>query len=407
MTNSNPKHIADLLVRQRLGELTDDEQELFEEWLTNADNKAFFEKNSVDRSIWNFSDVSSETSQRILDKINIAEQNSTNDMSIHSKSNWKYWLSIASIFLLTVIGGILVLVSRSNNEGNRTHEVTQRIKDDFLPGGDKATLILSNGKTIDLHSASNGSLINEGDNQIINSNGVISYASKENDKYSEGRFNTLSTPRGGQYQVVLPDGSIVRLNAASSIRFPSFFTGGIRKVEITGEAYFNVAKNAAMPFIVKVKDQEILVLGTAFNVNAYDNEGSIRTTLVEGSIRIAPIMSSAGSESDKSLILKPGYQTSLSEGGVIQIKKAASISEVTAWTKGVFEFKNQNVESIFRQLSRWYNMEVVYEGSKPTGSYSGRINRNSNASIVLEVLRISGITYRIDQGRVIVSGKNK
>ena len=214
-------------------------------------------------------------------------------------------------------------------------------------------------------------------------------------------YNVLSTPRGGQYRLVLPDGSQVWLNAASSIRYPTAFTGTERKVEVSGEVYFEVTKNAAMPFRVVVNRRkgepdpmEIEVLGTQFNVNAYTDEDVIRTTLLEGAVKVK--------KGVKGGILQPGQQAQCKEDGEMRWVPDADVEKVVAWKNGVFEFRDENLQAVMRQISRWYDVEVVYEGAIPTDGFTGRFSRNTSLSGVLSILRLSDIRLTVENKKIIV-----
>ena len=260
-----------------------------------------------------------------------------------------------------------------------------------MPGRDNAILTLSDGTTIVLDSAANGTLAKEGAMQIAKQNGQISYTGTA--KAAVPVYNTISTARGNQYQVVLADGSNVWLNAASSIRFPAAFSGSERRVQITGEAYFEVAHNAAAPFKVDVNGMEITVLGTHFNVNAYSDEASVKTTLLEGAVKLAK-GTAAG-------VLKPGQQAALGNDGKFAIRSDVDLDETVAWKNGVFIFNRRSLQNIMRQISRWYDVEVVYEGN-PGGTFSGVVSRQENISQVLKIMEVNGVRFKLDGRKIIV-----
>jgi ferric-dicitrate binding protein FerR (iron transport regulator) len=206
-------------------------------------------------------------------------------------------------------------------------------------------------------------------------------------------YNTLSTPRGGQYQLILQDGTKVWLNSSSSIHFPTTFRGRERKVAITGEAYFEVAKNSAMPFKITVKDVEVRVLGTHFNIMAYDDENSINTTLLEGSVKI--------SKGSSNKMLAPGEESIVNKNGDINVI-VADIEEVMAWKNGWFQFNAADIQKVMRQISRWYDVEIVYEGKIPISHFSGMISRGNNISQVLAILKAGGVQLKIEGRKIIV-----
>jgi transmembrane sensor len=267
---------------------------------------------------------------------------------------------------------------------------------DALPGGDKALLTLANGQTITLDNAKNGTLAKQG-STVVNktTDGQLVYKlAAIDDANSVPTINTIATPRGGQYQVVLPDGTKVWLNAASSLRFPTRFTGNTREVEITGEAYFEVAKNAAMPFHVKANRAEIEVLGTHFNVMAYGDESLMKTTLLEGSVNIK-----TGAVINR---LKPGEQAQINAAGRTKIVNNIDVDDETAWKDGIFQFSDAGIDVILRQASRWYDVDVTYKNKVPEREFTGRISRNVKASQLLNMLKYTGIDLKIEGKKIIV-----
>jgi len=272
---------------------------------------------------------------------------------------------------------------------------TERIyKNDIAPGGNKAILTLANGSTIILDSAHLGKLAQQG-NAFIQKldSGSLAYAVLA-ERPSAILYNTLTTPKGGQYHLKLPDGSLVWLNAASSIKYPVAFFGNRRKVEITGEVYFEVAKNAKMPFQVAVKQLSVEVMGTHFNINAYDDEEKINTTLIEGAVKIT--------KNNETKLLKPGEQAQVTASD-IQIVEDVDIEKIVAWKDGKFIFSRDELPSIMRELKRWYDVEVEYKSSASAGHFSGIISRNRNASQVLNMLKATGnIKFDIDGKKIIV-----
>ncbi|MGV3509862.1 MAG: FecR family protein, partial [Sphingobacteriaceae bacterium] len=230
--------------------------------------------------------------------------------------------------------------------------------------------------------------------EIIKSdNGQLQYLSLNSDNKQEVLYNTLSIPRGGQYKVVLPDGTQVWLNAASSLKYPTAFNGNERVVQLEGEAYFEVAKNAAQPFRVEVKDVKVTVLGTHFNINGYTDEAHIKTTLLEGSVKI--------SKGPVQQLLHPGEQAITGKSSTIEVVKANS-DEVLAWKNGYFNFHRSNLQEVMRQLSRWYDVDIKYEGKVPDREFGGEISRNSKASEVLKILELSDVHFRIEGEHIIV-----
>ncbi|HMH24788.1 MAG TPA: FecR domain-containing protein, partial [Puia sp.] len=296
----------------------------------------------------------------------------------------------AAVILILLTGSLYRLLNKG--KGTRQDKLagqSERFKNDVLPGSDKATLTLANGRTIVLDSAVNGSLAQQGSARILKlTNGQLVY-SPSGQKTAEILYNMIATPRGGQYHIVLTDGTGVWLNAASSIKFPAAFSGKERRVTITGEAYFEVAKNAAMPFIVSTeKDGEVRVLGTQFNVNAYSDEVSMNITLLEGAVQVRQ-----GNAMD---LLRPGQMAGLTGDGKIRLVNDADTEEAVAWKNGNFQFQNDGIGTIMRQISRWYDVKVIYEGKIPGGTYSGGVSRNTKMSNVLKILELSDLHFRIE-----------
>jgi len=261
------------------------------------------------------------------------------------------------------------------------------------PGGNKAILTLANGSSIVLGDVKNGALAQQGNTTIVKADGKLSYETAEKQSGSI-LYNTIVTPRGGQYQVVLPDGSEVWLNAASSLRFPTAFTGKDRRVEITGEAYFEIAKDAAKPFFVKVGNSEVQVLGTHFDIMAYTEESTLKTTLIEGSVRFV--------NGGNANILTPGQQSRLNKDGRISIAGNIDASEVLAWKNGLFHFENAGIEDVMRQLSRWYDVDVAYENKREGNYFFADIPRTTNLSDALKALSLTGKVHFEIQGKKII-----
>lgn len=281
----------------------------------------------------------------------------------------------------------------------------------IVPGGSKATLTLADGSTIILEGAKNGVLAMQGNTAIRKtSNGQIIYVDdnqRESSKVNgSAPMNMISTPRGGQYQLTLPDGSRVWLNSASSIRFPAEFDGNARVVEITGEAYFEVAKvfkvtskvatQERLPFIVRTADQEVEVLGTHFNVNAYTDESETRTTLLEGKVKVS------GGSKQLAKILAPGQQSLVLKNKADIDVEEADLESAVAWKNGYFKFNKQDLKTIMRQISRWYDVDVTYAGAVSSDLFVGKIKRSENIADVLRVLEISKVNFRFSGKKIIV-----
>lgn len=305
----------------------------------------------------------------------------------------KLWPRIAvAASVLFIVGATVYFITRQSNVPPVV--VKQMPAADIAPGSNKAILVLSGGQQINLSNAQNGNVAKDA-NVVIDktADGKVVYRSDKKEKPGEAAYNTLKTPRGGKFDLTLADGTRVWLNAASSITYPLAFTGHYREVEITGEVYFEVVHNAAQPFRVRVAGQTIDDLGTHFNINAYADEPVIKTTLLEGSVRV--------SNATGNLTLKPGQQAVIQSNQSIAIDPNADMEEAIAWHHDLFKFNDASIETVMRQLARWYDVEVRYEGNIPQRSFSGKIYRNTSALKVSDILSYKQIHFRIE-GRTIV-----
>lgn len=304
------------------------------------------------------------------------------------KTIWPRYISAAAIIIIISVGTLFYKDYLKKSEAK--HAVSEA-KNDISPGGNIATLTLADGRKISLTDAKNGHLAEQSGIKISKTaDGQLVYNIANNENSSQSlSYNTIETPAGGQYQVILPDGSKVWLNSASSLRYPVRFTGNERKVEISGEAYFEVAHNNKMPFRVINSNQTVEVLGTHFNIMAYPDESSTNTTLLEGSVKII--------KENKSKIISPGQQTRVKNGNIDVA--SVDVTQAIAWKEGYFMFKNEDIQSIMRQISRWYNLEVKYEGQIPERVFGAKISRARNVSEVLEILESTGsIHFKIIPG---------
>lgn len=331
--------------------------------------------------------VPEKTRDRIwLSIISKAQKRESVSMKFH-----KFWWAAASVFIILLAGFSYFYFNGSDQKVGPVYVAQNTyMKQDIPPGNNKALLTLSDGSTIVLDSVQNGMLSQQGNVQVIKlQNGKLAYQKGGIEDVVKVEYNTISTPRGGQYQLELADGSKVWLNAASSITFPTTFLGNQRKVKITGEVYFEVAHNSHMPFHVSTNSLEVEVLGTHFNVNAYSDEGEIKTTLLEGSVKVI--------KERKSVLINPGEQVLAREGsGVLSVKKGVDVEAVMAWKDGYFQFENLSIKEIMWQLSRWYNVDVIYEGKVPSGHYIGKPSRDLNLSEIIKVIELSGVKIAVN-----------
>jgi hypothetical protein len=268
----------------------------------------------------------------------------------------------------------------------------------YIPPGKRgAMLTLADGKRVVLDSLGNGLVATQNGTQVILKNGQLTYDRSEKSNGAIA-YNIMSTPKGRQFQVRLPDGTQVWLNAASSIKYPTIFAGKERLVEITGEAYFEVTKNAGKPFKVAINinnnDQTIVeVLGTHFDINAYKDEAAVRTTLLEGSVKMIH-------GTDK-VQLQPGQQAQLRNTEKILVKNA-DVEKVVAWKNGFFNFEGTGIEEVMRQLSRWYDIDVVYAKGVPDVEFVGKLSKNVPLSDLLNGLEGFGIHFHIEERHKLV-----
>lgn len=305
-------------------------------------------------------------------------------------------LAVAASLLLVLSAGAWLLWR--SNTGRPQTDVTQ-VQHTVVPGGQRALLTLSDGTVIPLDSAANGTLARQGNMNILKlDSGRLAYSPAASEAAGATVFNTLATPRGGQFRVILPDGSRVWLNAASSIRYPTTFTGKERRVELSGEAYFEVEGNSNTPFKVALNGGgEVLVLGTHFNINAYNDEELQKTTLLEGAVVVAV----AG----RRQMLRPGEQAQVQPANAsagITVRQT-DVEEAVAWKNGYFQFNQADLRAVMRQIARWYDVEISYEGPVPERKFWGDISREANIADVLKVLETSRVHFRIEGKKIIVT----
>jgi len=331
-------------------------------------------------------------SNRILNEILFAPQK--------YKKKRKQWHMAFAVAVITIVGTAgFFFIHRTTNINSSIISA----KNDIKPGGNKAYLTLADGKRIALTDAKTGEIAKQSGVRIIKmANGQLSYSiSKENAKtvQEQNNYNIIETPKGGQYQINLPDGTKVWLNAASSLKYPTQFAAKERQVELSGEAYFEVYKDKEHPFIVRTNKQDVEVLGTHFNINSYTDEPIVKTTLLEGSVRVTLNFLSTNKESK---IIKPGQQSQMTSKG-ISIINNVDLEDIVAWKNGYFKF-NENLESIMHKLARWYDIQIVYKiKPDPKQMLQGEISRNRNLSEVLNMLQYTGnIHFKVEGRRIMV-----
>lgn len=381
------KTFRDILDRYLKGAATAEEAEALE---------AFFESYRKEGNNWphEIMGAPEQAEKEILDAI--AEKYASTSPS-EQNSRWvSAALKIAATLLLLAGAGIGVYVLDFR-------QTPGPVVSTLAPGADKAILRLADGSEIQLDSAGAPTIPRQGDVTAISGDGMISYKAQQ--KPEEILYNTMLTPRGGQYEVALADGTKVWLNSLSSLRYPVAFSGTEREVELTGEAYFEVAKDPAMPFIVRIASfpgdtpAEIRVMGTHFNVMAYRDEKAVATTLLEGSVRVV--------KGDVSGMLAPGEQAQLSGDGKLAIIKDYDVSQAIAWKNGTFAFNDTPLEEIMRQIARWYDVKVAFHDDVQSLQFGGVISRRENASAVLDLLELTGEVKFDVNGRNIVVRRGK
>jgi transmembrane sensor len=316
-----------------------------------------------------------------------------------TRGKWR-WAAAAAIVTGIITGGYLLFFDRPGKEVANAEKASP-IKDIPAPTGTKTTLTLAGGKTIFLDSMQNGTLSQQGNAQVSKlANNQLAYSTSTaagggaEAKSMETVYNTLSTAKGGQTRVVLADGTQVWLDAASSLTYPTGFAGGTRTVVLTGQAYFEVAHRSNQPFVVKVSGTEVKDIGTAFNINAYADEPIARITLVEGAVAVA--------HHDRQVVLKPGQQARL-DGGQLSVGGGVDVDEVLAWKNGQFQFDNAGTAEIMRQVARWYDVDVRYEGNVLQRHFSGGVSRAANVSALLQVLELTkSVRFRVEGKQIIV-----
>jgi ferric-dicitrate binding protein FerR (iron transport regulator) len=347
-------------------------------------------------------------SQEIIRNVLAAQKLANRIVPINKRYSWPRWAAAASVLILISAATYFILIPNSSKkEIVKATPANSHITSDVAPGSNKAVLTLADGSTIILDNAANGTLTQQGSTKVLkHDNGQLTYNTL-NEKPAGVFYNTIATPRGGQYQLVLSDGSKVWLNSASSLRFPASFVGIERKVELTGEGYFEVAalshkRGQKIPFIVDVAGKgEVEVLGTQFNINSYADEATINTTLIEGKVKVSS-RQLASAEQNQYIILNPGQQTQLYGNGALTEAKNVNTDEIIAWKEGMFHFERADLRTILRQFARWYDVEVIYDGPVKNRKFFGIVNRNSTLKTVLEMLQDNEIDFHIEGKKLIV-----
>jgi len=331
---------------------------------------------------------------------NITAESKTPVLPLHAyrqktSSNRKWLLAASSVAAMLLITAGIYFLNNKKNTPVATAQLQSKFGNDVAPGGDKAMLTLADGSAIVLDSANNGLVAKQGNSNIEKpANGQLVYNTQKATDNIAVQYNVLTTPRGGQYRIVLPDGTKVWMNAASYLKFPTAFTGNKRNVELKGEAYFEVAQNAEQPFEIAVNNMQVQVLGTSFNINGYEDESNIKTSLIDGKVKVV-------SENNAS-ILAPGHEAIMNKNTNDIKVAAADVEDAIAWKNNVFSFQNADIPTIMRQIARWYDVEISYEGKVSTEKFVGEVSRNSNVSEVLKILELNKVHFKIEGKKITV-----
>lgn len=377
------QQIQELIQKYFKGETTEEEENKIHLWYSTELEEALEA---------NFSEEELNHSKAKIYNQTVEQLGWKNESVKVKKSHLLYY--IAASILLTLTIGLYFYSIKSVDQ--KTH-YTKLLKGDIGPGGSNATLQLANGKIIQLNPSVKGAVYNNEGIKIEQlANGKLVFKILENHQIDQ-KQNVIQTPPGGQYQIILPDGSEVYLNASTTFKFPTKFDTEVRKVEIKGEAYFNILKankaGKSIPFIVESDLQKIEVLGTQFNVNNYADEEEIKTTLIEGAVRV----SSTGLISSK--ILAPGEQATLNQNGFTVNK--VDINTAIAWKNGDFIFDNEDLHSIMRKISRWYDVEVLYDNYTDNIHFSGAVSKYKNLSEAIKIMELTNkVKFKIEGRRI-------
>jgi transmembrane sensor len=370
------QHLKDLIHRYLKGQASPEEAGALHEWYNSFDDSEVplpLEPGEDRRQL----------EQRLLNRLRPVMQPAR-----VRKTQWWRYAAAAALVILVSVSGIIGWQHRYPSPGKKI-TATHLPAADKAPANQKAMLTLADGSTITLDDAANGALGKQGGARIIKKEkGQLAY--QADNAAGEVVYNTLTVPRGGQYQLVLPDGTKVWLNSATSLRYPTAFRGAERKVILQGQAFFDIATNAAQPFKVQANEMEVVALGTRFDMMAYADEPTINATLIDGKIKVQ----------DK--ILRPGQQAVLALSGHQLTVRDADVNKIMAWKNGLFVFNNTDLPTILREMARWYDVEIVYQATPGKELYGGGISRNLNLSAVLDVLEKNGINHFKTEGNKIV-----
>jgi len=384
---SGKEHYEKLALKWLEGTITEAEKAEFTAWYNSYDDDKSFLPSS-------FAESEQHLEDRIFDKV---RQLMKQPEHIPLKKRNMFWpkaIAAAAILLVCCSLGFFWWQAKFHDKNN-----TRNVAHDVQPGGNRATLTLSDGRIVELSDAQTGIVLDNGKIQYEDGSQLIATTPASSDSDQAAPLLEMTIPKGGKYRVTLSDGTSVWLNSASTLRYPSPFGKGKRIVELDGEGYFDVSQDKDHPFVVLCKGQEVEVLGTAFNINSYADEEGIRTTLVHGKVSVR-----ADRVISKSRMLLPGQQA-VFQNDNFEIREVDT-DEITAWKEGFFCFNNTDIHTVMRQFARWYDLKVSYEGMPTNEKFMGRIPMDMTLNSVFKVLAATGVDFEIKADRhLVVKGK--
>lgn len=377
----NIQQAKELLQKYRAGNSTNSENELLERWYQQL----------VETGEWKWAKGEKEMMQKLIEARLMRKIKPRPAKRIFYLSRNQRWAAATVIFLLAGFSYIFL-----THHSSTSTEIAEVLNNDVkAPQSNKAVITLANGQKVFLDSMANGALAMQGNVKLVKlANGKIAYEHHSGEISTKMEFNTLSNPRGSKViNMVLSDGSKVWLDVGSSLTYPVAFIGNERKVSVTGEAYFEVAHDVSKPFFVNCGSMNIRVLGTHFNVNAFEDEGTdIKVTLLEGKVKV-------NNKNAKGL-LQPGQQAVVNDQ--IKILDDVDLDEVMGWKNGYFEFNNSSLQNVLNQVSRWYNVDILYEGNNQPRQFMGEMQRDLNLSEILKILEKNRVKFQIEGKKIIV-----
>ncbi|MFB9843923.1 FecR family protein [Mucilaginibacter ginsenosidivorans] len=394
----NEQEIREFLEKLASGNYTNEEYQAFVHWAEHCSREEYEQMIGHWEQLANAAELYDDIDPALIASIErgldqIDERKDEQIVPLYPDKKIRLWPRIAaaaSIILAISVGGYFVLHKKQAPE-----QLTKAEAVNIKPGSQKAILKLADGKQIALNEAPVGTLAKQDGATVIKAaDGQVIYNGQNSATPTNDTYNTITTQRGGYYPLKMADGTVAILDAASSIKYPVTFNGKERIVEITGQVYFEVAHDAGKPFKVMVKGQTIEDIGTEFNINAYDDEMYISTTLVNGSVRVM--------RQQKSIVLVPGQEA------LVDIKKntldvrTADVEDIIAWKKGQTSFKNGDIHEIMREVSRWYDVDVQYQGDIPDRKFMGGISRNANLSDLLKILEFNNIHFTVEGKKITI-----